>query len=110
MRRNRRAGISMCIRIVVAIACSVSYTQAQSQRATKDSTPPTCIGPRNKDANLDKIVSEVFEKKPKELLQQKIITQEFFDAVHKAQYEICDDRTWEVETLPRTAPLVVYDS
>jgi hypothetical protein len=73
-------------------------------------TTSTCLGPRNTDANLDAIVNEVFKRKVTELVQEKIVTREFFESVRDAQYEICDDRTWDAVAFPRTPPFVAFDS
>jgi hypothetical protein len=82
----------------------------QCQGQAKSSAPTatqrsTCIGPSNKDANLDAIIREVFKNKVKELLEKKIVTQDFFENVRYASYEICDDRTWDAVAFPRPPPV-----
>ena len=105
----------LILTIAVALAAILRLT---SHRGSADAgtTPAkavntsTCIGPRNTDANLAAIVEEVFVAKPKELLNEKIIAQDFFDDIRVAQFEICDDRVLDVVTYPRSPPLVVFDS
>jgi|HubBroStandDraft_5_1064220.scaffolds.fasta_scaffold00372_11 hypothetical protein len=109
MHKNKRA--STVFLLVLACIALTSRSQGQAKNpAPKNPQASTCIGPPNHDANLDAVVSEVFKNKARRLLEQKIVTQEFFDSVRDARYEICDDRTWDVVAFPRTPPFVAFDS
>jgi hypothetical protein len=110
MQKSKRASSTGFILVLMYIALpSHALSQVRSPDP-KESQTSTCLGPRNTDANLDAIVNEVFKNKVKGILQNKIITQEFFESVRDARYEICDDRTWDVVAFPRKPPFVAFDS
>jgi hypothetical protein len=103
------ASLSLFIGLTASLLSGAAIAGAGRVPA-KGIAPSPCIGPRNSDADLDAIINEVFVSKPRELLTQKIISQEFFDGIRDAQYEICDDRVLDVVTYRRKPPLVVFDS
>lgn len=110
MRPSKRClaeGVTLVLACLVVPVASVGQAKTS---APKPSQATTCLGRPNTDANLDAIVNEVFKRKAPELLQEKIVSREFYESVRDAQYEICDDRTWDAVAFPRTPPFVAFDS
>ena len=110
MRPNKRCLAVGLTLVLASLAAPVASAGQATSSAPKPSQASTCLGPRNTDANLDAIVNEVFKRKAPELVQEKIITREFYEGVRDAQYEICDDRTWDAVAFPRRPPFVAFDS
>ena len=110
MQTSRGVSSTGFILVLICIAWPSHGLSQVKSPAPKESQTSTCLGPTNKDANLDAIVNEVFKNKVKGLLEKQFVTQEFFESVRDARYEICDDRTWDVVALSRTPPFVAFDS
>jgi hypothetical protein len=98
---------------MAAALCLVFQSRAGAGQSVPKRDSPfdsSCIGTPSTDANLRAIVEEIFREKPKRLLEDGLITREFYGAINASQLEICDDRTWDVVTLPRMPPLVSFDA
>lgn len=97
---------------VAVVACTFTCLAISQKRLEpKTGTSKTvCLFDREIDPNLKAIVNELFSNKPSRLLGEQVIDSAFYNAIHNAQFTICEDKVWDVVTLPRDPPLVVFDS
>jgi hypothetical protein len=100
--------------IAFSVAATISATVFVRAVFAQEPSPPTstlpiCVERPSTDNDLEAIVEEVFRNTPIRLLEAGLIDKDFYESIENAQFEICDDKNWDVVVLPRQPPMVVFD-